>query len=416
MVEELVNKVEYIIKNLKKFGEVEVYGIEEIERSISYSNKKIEKINNSKRGAFLIRLFDGKKYSTGSVVEPNKKILEEIAKNMKKNTPVERKLTLPKRGKSQTELFDEEVYDLDIDRLIKIGKILNETKFDSPGSSVSSSYIKSIYGNEGEIKSFEKTTFEAEIGIKYKDSVVYNSDSDLHLFDVEKIRNEAEEMAKRFSNRKEVSTRKIDVIFEKDALISLISTLLKEFEAPLIYNKIDTIWKNMNKIFFDKKLTIRSDSKIQMVGSNQFDGEGNPANEKYLIKDGKITGILSDRFLGRKYHQKKIFNAGNLEVPASIYRGNIIIEKGNSSIDGDAILVNMAMGWHTVDLSTGNVSISLANSLLQKERKEIPIKNGMISFNLFKAFKDIEIDNMRERIGNYFLPRIRIKNVQFIYS
>ena len=415
MVEEKIEEdVNWIIEKLKRYGNVEVLGIVGKNIGVTYSKKKIEEINDSENKAFYIRLTNGKKFSNGAMNIKNKRAINEIIKNLNNNTPVERNLTLPKRGKANVNLFDEELYNMNVDELIKIGKILNSTRFDSPGSSLSVSYSRAVYGNQREIKSFEKTMFNAEIEVKYKDTIMHNSNSDVHMLNVEKIREEAEEMARRYANRKEVKPQKIDVIFEKDALVSLISTLLYEFEAPMIYGGIDTIWKNMNKKFFTNKFTMRTDSNIEMSGSLGFDFEGNPTGNKYLVNNGKIVGILSGRFLGEIYKQKQIFNAGSLDIPTAIHHGNIIIERGNNSVDGDALLVNMAMGWHTADLSNGNVSISVANGLLQKERKEIPIKNGMISFNLFNALKNAEFDKKRERIENFFVPRIRIKNVQFV--
>ncbi len=401
------DKINEIIKYGKKYGEVEVTIVDNISKGIQFKNKRIHRLTNNKSSLFMIRITNGRKYGFSTFNTNWKKSLKEAVKNMKYNTELKAEVGLPKKGMKKLNLVSK-IKDLDHEEILEIGKKLIDSKFEIPNSNINVGISKIIYGNKEEIKSYEKSVMSAGIEMKNKESIISNFDEDINEVNVESIKEEAEELARMMKNKKKINSGKYDIIFEKDAKIQLIDTLLKFFDGNMIYGGIETLYRNKNKKMFSDELSMKISSIKKMSGSYSFDAEGNKGSEKYLIKNGLISGFIVDRYLSRVLKEKNPFNASGLSIPSQLNYGNIILEKGKEEIDGDFKLYT-AMGWHTVDLGSGNVSISVDTATVGDKS----IKGGMISFNIFEAFKDIEIGNEYERIGNFLFPKIKIKNVQF---
>ena len=400
-------KIKEIIENGKKFGEVEVIRINNINKGVQFKNKKINRVTDNKCSAFMIRITNGNKYGFSTFNIDWKKALKEAIRNMKYNTELKAEVDLPKTGKRKLKLTSN-IKELTHKELLELGNKMNDSKFEIPNSKIDVGISKVTYGNKNEIKSYEKNVMGAEIEMKNGNSIISNFDEDINTLDIEKIKDDAEDLAKKMKTKKKIDSKKYDIIFEKDAKIELINTLLKFFNGSVIYGGIDTLYRNKDKKIFSDKLSLKISSIEKMSGSYPFDGEGNKGSEKYLIKDGIISGFIVDRYLSKILKEKNPFNSSSLRIPSGLNYGNVIIEK-QDGIDEKGISLYTAMGWHTVDLGSGNVSISIDSAILNNETA---IKGSMISFNLFEAFKDLEIGNKYERIGNFLLPKIKIKNVQ----
>jgi len=96
-----------------------------------------------------------------------------------------------------------------------------------------------------------------------------------------------------------------------------------------------------------------------------------------------------------------------IDIPSAGPNTPIEVEKGKSKVEGD-LFIDESMGWHTVDLASGNVSVSLVNATMKGTSV-----NGMIAFNLFEAMKEVEVGRKVERHGAYILPEMKIK-VQYV--
>ena len=402
------DEIKKIIGIGKKYGEVEVVGIENSSKGIQFKNKRINRLSNEKNHLFMIRITNGKRYGFSTFNINWKKSLKQAIKNMKYNSKLKTNVGLPKRGKKKIKLVSN-VKELTNKDLLEFGKKLNDSKFEIPNSSLNIIDSKITYGNEDEIKSYEKNIMSAGIEIKNGASIISNFDEDIHKIDIEKIREGAEELAIKMKKRNKINSGKYDIIFERDAKIELMNTLLKFFDGNVIYGGIDTIYRNKNKQIFSKNLSLKIDSLEKMSGSYPFDEEGNVGNKKYLIKNGIVSGFIVDRYLSKILKEKNPFNSSSLGIPSILNRSNLIIEKQKEGFDENGIVLYNAMGWHTVDMGNGNVSISVDIAL----KDDVAIKGGMISFNILEAFRNLEIGNEYERIGNFLFPKIKIKKIQF---
>ena len=402
-----MEEVKEIIEKGKKYGEIEVLKVKNSSKGIQFKNKKINRISKNNSTLFMIRITNGKKYGFSTFNTNWKKSLKEAIKNMRYNTELKAEVGIPKKGKRNLKLISN-VKEFTHKNLLEFGNILNDSKYEIPNSSIGTKFSKIIYGNKREIKSYEKNSMGTEIEIKNGNSIIINFDEDINEINIEKIRNEAEELAEKMKQKKKINSGKYDIIFEKNAKIELINTLLKFFDGDIIYGGIDTIYKNKNKKIFSNKFSMKINSLEKMSGSYPFDAEGNKGSEKYLIKNGVVSGLIVDRYLSKVLNEKNPFNSSNLSIPSMLRTGNIIIEKQKERIEENGIILYNAMGWHTVDLGSGNVSISIDTAL----KDGVGIKGGMISFNIFEAFRNLEIGNEYERIGNFLFPKIKIKNIQ----
>ncbi len=406
MVEEIIEKV---INYGKRFGNVELNYIRRKFTSLVYRNKKYHSSSQREYSTLSIRIVDGKKFGTAVVHPENwKKGIEMAVKNMKINSKLKYTIGLPSKKIGKVKAFSEKSL-LSIKEMDEMIHTLLSEKYFNIESEIETSFYERIYANEETMKKSKNTEFSALVVLKNKDTQVEYGNADYKPFNLEKIREIAEEKAEKFANKQKFESKIVDAVFTPEAGYQLIKKLLNAFSGELILKKRSYLVDKYRKKVFSNNLTIKSVPNKKMLSAYPFDSEGNPSEEKYLVKNGKVTDFLLDRYCANALKMKKPMHSNSLiDIPSTNHIGPYEVESGKSKVDGE-LIIDELMGWHTIDAISGNASLSIVNGLMNGKS----IKDGMIAFNIFDAFKEVELGRKKEKVYNLILPKMKFK-VQFI--
>ena len=102
----------------------------------------------------------------------------------------------------------------------------------------------------------------------------------------------------------------------------------------------------------------------------------------------------------------------------SVTPSNIVISAGNTKDLGDVgrhIELHAAHGFHTTNLTTGDIGIEASTAFLVENGKRTPIRGFMITGNVFDMFGRIEaIESRVNTNGSFTAPRIAFSGVQIV--
>ncbi len=405
-MEEIIEKA---INYGKRFGNIELNYTRGKSLSLVYRNKKYHSSSKKEYSKLSIRIVDGKKFGTATVHPENwKKGIEMAVKNMKINSKLKYNVDLPSKKVGKVRAFSEKAL-LSIKEMDEMIHTLLSERYFNIESEIETAFYERIYANEETIKKNKNTEFSALVVLKNKDTQVECGNADYKPFDLEKIKERAEEKAEKFVNKQKFESKVVDVVFTPEAGYELIKKLLNAFSGELILKKRSYLVDKYRKKVFSENLTIKSIPNRRMLSAYPFDNEGNPSEEKYLVKNGKVMNFLLDRYCANALKMKKPMHSSSLvDIPSTHHIGPYEVESGKSKVDGE-LIIDELMGWHTIDAISGNASLSIVNGLMNGK----PIKDGMIAFNIFDAFKKVELGRKKEKVYNLILPKIKFK-AQFI--
>ncbi len=405
-MEEIIEKA---INYGRRFGNIELYYSKVKLSNLVYRNKRYHSSLISERESLSIRIVDGKKFGT-AVVSPKdwRKGIEEAVKNMKVNSKLKYSVGLPQKKSKKANVFSEKAL-MGIKEMEENIKTLFSEKYEHIESEIESKYYETIYANPEIVKTQKATVISAFSVLKNKDAQVDYGFADYKPFEFEKIKEKVEEKAEKFAGKQKFESKVVDVIFTPEAAYELVKQLLNAFSGELILKKRSFLTDKYRKKVFSEKLSIKAIPTKRMLNAYSFDSEGNPADEKYLVKNGRITGFLLDRYTANALKMKNPMHCNSLiDIPSTDDMGPFEVESGKAKVDGE-LIVDDLMGWHTIDPISGNASLSIVNGLMNGK----PIKDGMLAFNIFDAFKEVELGKKRERVYSMILPKIKFK-AQFI--
>ncbi len=406
-MEEIIEK---IINYGKKFGEIEVIYYHSQYKAISYRNKKYHKADSTESEKINIRIVNGKKYGT-AITYPDewRRGVDEAVKNMKLNSKLKYEIGLPSGKYKTVNPFSKKVEEIGINEMREIIENSFSEKFFNVETEVEKEVEKIIYANKEIIKTNKSSYIGMATTLKYHDTNITEHNVDYKPFNYDKILKTAEEKIEIFANKNKFKSKKVSAVFSPNAGVELIETLLRAFSGSAVLRKNTYLHDKYKKKVFSSKMNLKAIPTKKMVSAYSFDAEGTPSRDVYLIRNGKVCHFLLDRYTSNALNMKNTAHSASLiKVPYTGSTGPYIVEGGKNKVDGE-LFIEDAMGWHTVDPISGNVSISLANSTMNGKS----VDGGMIAFNLYDALHNAEFDKKTKRIGKFILPKIKI-DVQFI--
>ncbi|MHA1256891.1 MAG: TldD/PmbA family protein [Promethearchaeota archaeon] len=422
-------------------GKSEYLNIEVEENSVKYSETgrnhgisiRIYQTNGSMGFAFTNNL--------------NRNVVEKIVKNaikmMHVGTPDPNFKNLPEKLKSYTkveDLYDKSIRNLSIEDAIEQVKGLikvcteDDQAISQSGDFTANSNFSYILNSNGVEVSGDETYFNASSNIIVKDinngeiSNGYESQMKRKLVDIDgtKTAEEALKNAKRNLHRKKIKTKKMQVILSPKGTINLIlNPIASAINAEAYqYKRSFLVGKRGKKIGSDL-ISIDDDALIKgRVGSNIFDGEGFPCNNKRIIDCGHFlqSGLLHNSYTAGKEGIESTGNASRRSFSSipSIGISNLILQPGTTQKDEliqsvkEGILLNSTAD--SPNIATGDFSglISQGN-LIQNGEIKHALNETMFGINLLDLFKSITSISKEYKIyGPYSAPYVKIDNVQII--
>ncbi|MEM4359456.1 MAG: TldD/PmbA family protein [Candidatus Bilamarchaeaceae archaeon] len=236
--------------------------------------------------------------------------------------------------------------------------------------------------------------------------------------DFYKFGEEAAEMARESKNPKRVQNGKYIVAFEPDAFGNLIDVLLPSFHGELKKRKISYLHDKLGRQVFSDSLTITDDPLLAYgVNSQPFDDEGVPSVAIPLVEKGVVKNCIYNlevASLEGVVDKGRCMRASCQSVP-DIGFSNIVVTPGEMGDDEGELSVLSFHGTHTANTTTGDFGVEVNLAFLQKEGKREPVRDFMITGNIFNLFKNIYgIGKKQKRVSGFLGPRIAFSDVQVV--
>lgn len=240
--------------------------------------------------------------------------------------------------------------------------------------------------------------------------------------------NNAVNLCKTSINPVKIPTKKMNVILNYPAIQDLLESV---FSPSIWLNNVlegkSLLKDKLNKKIFSANFSLTDSGIVDYgVGSSKFDVEGVRTQSTKIIEKGVLKNFISDWYSATKFAQikRKEFvsstgNSATLLKRPSVYHTNLIVEPGDYSyselLDGTSLLINFLIGAHTVNPTSGDFSLNCENVYLVNNGILTPVKQVMISGNVYELFnKIIAIGKKPRSDGQVISPPIKFKNVQVI--
>jgi len=256
---------------------------------------------------------------------------------------------------------------------------------------------------------YEVASLSGEVEVKHRNAISYESHITRKFEDFSWVGEKAYELCKLSLGKKRIRKGVYPVTLSPTASADLLSIISSHFHADLVQKGISKAveWE------FSKDLTIYDDGLLPFgLNTAPFDGEGVPCKRTLLIERGKVKGFLYDFTTARKEGKESTGNFLHLRKRPNISERNLIV-KPRRKLEREGVYVKHLVGVHTANESNGDFSLNTENAFLIKGGKWIPLKNVMISGNVFELLKEVEVgDDLRQEdkiaSPSLFFPRMNV--------
>ena len=233
-----------------------------------------------------------------------------------------------------------------------------------------------------------------------------------------KIGELAAERAKETKNPRKIDSGTYVVAFEPEALDDLMDVLLPSFSGDWKKRKISYLHDKIGQDIFSEKLSIHDNPLMEEgVNSQPFDDEGVPSEKITIIDKGIAKNFIYNVEVAslEGVSEKGRCSRPSYDSMPGIGFSNIVVDPGDLSEDEGDISVVSFHGAHTSNTTTGDFGIEVNSAFLTKNGKREPIRDFMITGNIFKLFKNIYgIGKRQRKLGTFFAPRIAFSDVQVV--
>jgi len=429
---ELINK---ILKKAEKYGEVEILIAKHDTSSIVFESGNLSNINSGDVSEMHIRLSNGKQFGFSKINDINEweRCLRNAHSVMKASKPIEsdiiinQKTSYPKiKG-----IFAKKIEALDKETILKKTKEMMATVSSVDkriNMSVAESAVDSVkltFANSNGINvSHNSNVLSAGIETTIGDVSGYDSKMLHEVFDFNKVGNSAAELCVSSINPKPIKTMVADLVLDYFAIASIAHTvLMPAFAADNVQTGRSFLKGKLGKKVFSEDITITDNAILEKgLFSRPFDAEGTKSQKTALVEDGIVKNYLYDNYSARKDGVKSTGNCFGLQKIPLIGSSNFVIKPGKYSKDKiisetkRGVLAKYAFGTHVANVLTGDVSIGVSNAFYIENGQIVhPVKQAMVSFNLFEALKNVQLigKELRQEM-DVVAPMIRLDNVQII--
>jgi PmbA protein len=313
------------------------------------------------------------------------------------------------QGYSEVSIFDPEVEEMAMERMIESGKeLIVRIKGHTPDilcdvqvtkGTGSISLINSQGGEGRYAKSFLSLSLE---GILVRDTdmlFVGDSESSCRLSDdIDGLADRVIWQLEMAKKKAAVPTKLLPIIFTPHGVASaLLSPLVLAFNGKTVLEGASPLKDKLGEQVFDKKLSLWDDATVAYgVGSYPFDDEGVPSQRLPLVTNGVVTKFLYDLQTAALAGTQSTGNgrrAGGFPGPAI---SSLILGRGDVSFQTmvedmkEGLIVEQVMGAEQGNLLGGDFG---GNVLLgyKVENGEVVgrVKDTMIAGNVYQVLKEL---------------------------
>ncbi|MCR5536453.1 MAG: metalloprotease PmbA [Succinivibrio sp.] len=216
---------------------------------------------------------------------------------------------------------------------------------------------------------------------------------------------EAQERTLEMLNAHAVKTGKYNIIFSRNAMTSLWSSLLTAMSGGAIYRRSSYLCDMLGKQILPPFLTLLEDPLVKGErASKAYDSEGVAMHKSELIKGGILEVYLLSSYSSRKLGLK---SNGHADGTSTCYA--LADAEHTKSFDellqeaGEGIVVTSLMG-QGVDIISGNYSRGATGYYFRNGQREHAVEEITIAGNLKEMFHNLAL------VGTDIDPRYKLKS------
>ncbi len=329
-------------------------------------------------------------------------------------------------------VFDKKIDTLNLEDTIELGKVMIGTVIDNKcqptSGGVSAGCAKTLIMNSEGVNCEDISTyFSGFIAVNIPDgegvSTASESDSSRKLdIDPEKTASKACEIALNSRGGKTIETGDMEVIMDHHAAAGLLSTFSQAINGDNVQRGRSIYFDKMDTKVSSSSLSIYDDGTLKGgLYSSHCDGEGTPTQKTAIIEDGILRNFLYDIHTANKGNVQSTGNgmrASFNDMP-SVSLSNLIVNfkdfKEISEIK-EGLLVTDVLGAHTANPISGDFSVEAMNTFKIKNGELVyPIKNAMLSGNIFSLLKDSKAASQKTRqLGSFVVPPLNVPSLRVV--
>ena len=435
-MEKLIEKSLAMLKK-QSLDNFDVYGVSSIGITVEVKDSKVDKIKNFIKEGIAFRVVVngrlGFAYTT-DVSEDGIKVAIECAKgNAKVVSPDEFFFSPPSKGEVPFSLFDENYWDIDVNRKIELARAVEEKarsysdKIKRVRKSSYGDVFTTVYyaNSNGQVFSYSVTNYslsillvascgeESQMGWDF-DSVRYFSS-----LNPDKVAVEAAESAVELLGAKTMKTKKLPVIFKNKVFAELIEALSPVFLGDNVVRGKSLFADKLGYEVASHALTIYDDPTLEGgINSVPYDDEGMPTKRKAVVERGVLKNFLLDIYSAKKLGLEPTGNglrASISSLPSSSVT-NLVVERGALELNElvrtpeEVLLVTDAMGIHTINPISGEFSIGISGIYYRDGEKLHPVTGMTVAGNIKDLLFGItQVGSDVRWVGNVFTPSVLVK-------
>jgi PmbA protein len=188
------------------------------------------------------------------------------------------------------------------------------------------------------------------------------------------------------------------VLFESEAMESLLSLIIDDFSARQVFEKKSLFLADHEQKVASSFLTLVDDPHLSGgLGSSSFDGEGYTTRKNVLIEGGVLKNWLTDSLhaarLGVPHHPNAARSArGRVEIAPS----NLVVVPGKASREellrsrSKVIVISDLTGLHAgYNGGSGDFSLQADGELWFNGERQMPLRSFVVSGNIKALLQDI---------------------------
>ena len=253
-------------------------------------------------------------------------------------------------------------------------------------------------------------------GAMQRDDWYTSSAVPARLADPEKVGRYAAERALARLGARQLTTRKVPVLFEAPLACGLLGHFVQAASGGALYRRASFLVDSLGRDLFAPHLDIVEDPLVPAeLGSSPFDSEGVVTARRAVVSAGRLNGYFLSTYSARKLGMRTTGNAGgshNLTLSSRLTRQLDDLPAMLERL-GTGLFVTDLMG-HGVNYVTGDYSRGASGYWVEGGRIRYPVEEITIAGNLQEMFRGIVavgrdvIPRGTKRTGSVLIDRMAV--------
>lgn len=405
--------------NNEGFSECEIYYVQGDSLGIKIFNEDLQQFSNSNIQGFSFRgLYNGKMgYSYAEKISED--VIQDLLGNAKINATLIENSDVEEiyegvKDYPKVNAVSEELRNVSTSKKLEVAyamekyaKSLSDKIFQVSICSISTveSEVTIINTKGLDISHRENNMFAvlsviAKDGDSTKTFYEYWYGNDINNFDYKALCEKTVDGALKRINAKSTKSGKFDIIIERDAMISLLSTFWTIFNAKTVQDNLSKMKGQLGRKVASDKVTLIDDGMLK-DGKMQvpFDSEGYTTEKTVIIDNGVLNSFLHSSKTARKDGVKSTGNGFKSSYKSSVQvqTTNFYLQNGDVTFDelvkklNNGIIVDSLSGLHSgVSIVSGDFSLLAEGFLVENGEIVRPIEQITISGNFYELLMDIK--------------------------